>query len=115
MKRIRSIEQQKVAIIKQCENNGVVEICRKHNLYPTTYYVRKKKYKSDGEAGLQPKYLKTEHRELNKLTKENELLKKIIAEKELQLNIANELLIKRPKSGRTQNNYPQGRFFRSKS
>ncbi|NPV37452.1 MAG: transposase, partial [Bacteroidales bacterium] len=43
MKRTWSIEE-KIAIIKEVETQGVVETCRKHGIYASTYYDWKKKY-----------------------------------------------------------------------
>ncbi len=42
MKKSWSIEQ-KVAIIKEVKAGGVVGTCRKHGLYPSTYYSWKRK------------------------------------------------------------------------
>jgi len=58
------------------------------------YYKWKKAYEEKGEEGLRPKYPKTDP-ELERLRKENERLKKLLAEKELELEIAREF-IKKP-------------------
>lgn len=94
MKRTWSIEQ-KVAIIKEVETGGVVETCRKHGIYATTYYSWKRKYDQGGESALYPRFSQQEKNYLKKMEKENLMLKKILAEKELELQIKTELLKKK--------------------
>lgn len=93
-KRTWSIEE-KLSILKDIERVGVVAGCRKHGIYPTTYYEWKKKYEDNGAEGLKPNYAKKESREIKKLQKENERLKKLLAEKELELSLKTELLKKK--------------------
>lgn len=93
-KRTWSIEE-KISILKDIEKLGVVEGCRKHGIYASTYYEWKKKYAENGAEGLKPNYSKKEARELRKLRKENERLKKLLAEKELELSLKTELLKKK--------------------
>lgn len=94
MKRTWTIEE-KVSIIKEAETSGVVETCRKHGIYATTYNNWKSKYEKDGEKGLYPRYSRQEQKDIRKLEKENERLKKILAEKELEIQIKTELLKKK--------------------
>lgn len=67
----------------------------KHGLYPTTYYSWKKKFETMGEAGFRhgmtPEHLK----EIKRLEKENEQLKLLLAEKELEGRLKDELLKKK--------------------
>ena len=93
-KRTWSIEE-KVFILKEIEKTGVVEGCRKHGIYASTYYDWKKKYEEKGPDGLIPQYGKKECGEMRKIKKENELLKKLLAEKELQLSLQGDLLKKK--------------------
>ncbi len=101
VKRTWSIEE-KTAILKDIKQTGVVEGCRKHGIYATTYYDWKKKFEEKGTDGLVPHYGRKEAGELKKLQKENERLKKLLAEKELELSIRSELLKKRWHNGGTQ-------------
>ncbi len=94
IKRTWSIEE-KIAILKDIEKTGVVEGCRKHGIYATTYYDWKKKYEEKGSDGLVPRYGRKEAGELRKIRKENERLKKLLAEKELEISIQGELLKKK--------------------
>ena len=93
-KRTWSIEE-KISILKDIEKVGVVEGCRKHGIYASTYYEWKKKYEENGAEGLKPAYAKKEARELRRLKKENERLKQLLAEKELELSLKTELLKKK--------------------
>jgi putative transposase len=94
IKRTWSIEE-KISILKDIKKTGVVEGCRKHGIYATTYYDWKKKYEEKGADGLVPRYGRKEAGELKKVKKENERLKKLLAEKELELSIQGELLKKK--------------------
>jgi transposase-like protein len=87
--------EEKVAILKEVETGGVVETCRKHGIYATTYYSWKKKYDQGGEAALENRYSQQEKKDLKKTEMENLLLKKILAGKELELQIKTELLKKK--------------------
>jgi len=93
-KRTWDIEE-KVSILKDIEKTGVVEGCRKHGIYPSTYYEWKKKYDEHGVDGLIPHYGRKEAGELRKIKKENERLKRLLAEKELELSIKSKLLKKK--------------------
>ncbi len=94
MKRTWSVEE-KVSILKEAKTAGIVETCRKHGIYAATYYSWKEKYNQNGAEGLRPGYSKQEHKDLKKLEKENERLKKMLAEKDLELGIKTELLKKK--------------------
>ncbi len=91
IKRTWSIEE-KVNILQDIKQTGVVEGCRKHSIYATTYYDWKKKYEEKGADGLIPHYGRKEAGELKRIQKENERLKKLRAEKELELSIQGELM-----------------------
>jgi len=94
IRRTWSIEE-KIAILKDIQKTGVVEGCRKHGIYSTTYYDWKKKYEEKGADGLIPRYGRKEAGELRRVQRENERLKKLLAEKELELSMKTELLKKK--------------------
>lgn len=100
-KRTWSIEE-KVSILKEIKETRVVEGCRKHGIYATTYYDWKRKYEEKGADGLVPHYGRKQNTEVKRIIKENERLKKLLAEKELELSIQGELLKKRWNNGRAQ-------------
>lgn len=94
LKRSWSIKE-KVTILDDIKSIGVVEGCRKHGIYATTYYDWKKKYEEKGADGLVPHYGRKEAGEFKKILKENERLKVLLAEKDLALSIQSELLKKK--------------------
>lgn len=66
----------------------------KFNFYPATYYYWKKKYANIGVDGIQKgKYASSS---LRKFEKENVVLKQLLAEKELESKLKDEMLKKYP-------------------
>ena len=94
-KRRKFSKEEKLSILKEAQENGVNATLLKHGIYPVTYYSWKKKYEEMGEAGFRhgmtPEHLK----EIKRLEKENALLKKLLAEKELEGHLKDELLKKK--------------------
>jgi len=84
-------EEKLQAILYVQSSNSVVQACRESGIDPSMYYKWKKAYEEKGEEGLRPKYSKT-NPELERLKKENERLKKLLAKKELELEIAREFI-----------------------
>jgi putative transposase len=95
MEKRKFTKEQKLAIIEEASLQGVQATLEKHGLYPTTYYSWKKKFETMGEAGFRhgmtPEHLK----EIKRLEKENEQLKLLLAEKELEGRLKDELLKKK--------------------
>ena len=78
--------EEKLAIIKEVkENNKVVETCRKYSIDPGMYYKWKESYDTFGLDGLKPHYKRMEPG-VRKLMKENEKLKKLLAEKSWRMH-----------------------------
>ena len=90
-------EEKLQAILYVQSSNSVVQACRELGIDPSMYYKWKKAYEEKGEEGLKPKHPKRDP-ELERLRKENERLKKLLAEKELELEIARELIKKTSKA-----------------
>ena len=90
-------EEKLQAILYVQSSNSVVQACRELGIDPSMYYKWKKAYDEKGEEGLKPKYPKKDP-ELERLRKENERLKKLLAEKELELEIAREFIKKTSKA-----------------
>jgi putative transposase len=88
-------KETKLSILQEAKENGVNVTLLKHGLYPVTYYSWKKKFEQMGEEGfshgMTPEHLK----EIKRLEKENNLLKKLLAEKELEGHLKSELLKKK--------------------
>ena len=83
----------KLAVIKEAEQEGVTVTLRKHGIHYGTYYHWKQKHDLDGERGLASSGTHTDP-EIKRLQLENLRLKQIIADKELALMVKDELLKK---------------------
>lgn len=81
----RYSEEQIVKMLKEGEVGGVSETCRRHGVNVATFYSWRKKYQDLGTS---------EVRKLKALEDENRRLKKLVAEKELDLDALKALLEK---------------------
>lgn len=82
-------------ILKEARESGVNKTLDKYGIYPTTYYSWKKKYEEMGEDGFKHGMTKKHRREIKRLEKENDTLKKLLAEKELETRLQMDLLKKK--------------------
>lgn len=94
MKRKQWDLSKKVEILTEAIQGDVVETCRKYGVSTGTYYNWKKKFDSKGEEGLKVQY-DNRNKELKASEEENRLLRKLLADKELELEIQRELLKKK--------------------
>ena len=88
-------KEEKLSIIQEAGENGVKVTLDKYDLYPATYYYWKKKLLLHGQDGLNHRTLKQQQVEIKKLSKENEMLKILLAEKELEGKLKDEMLKKK--------------------
>ncbi len=88
-------KEQKLSILKEASEQGVTKTLEKHGIYPATYYSWKEKLSSMGEEGLDYGMTKAQLKRIRQLEKENKLLKQIVAEKELESKLKDELLKKK--------------------
>lgn len=88
-------KQEKLSILKEAAENGVTITLDKHGIYPATYYSWRKKFKEMGEEGLTHGMTKEYLKRIRELEKENLKLKEIVAEKELEGRLKDELLKKK--------------------
>lgn len=88
-------KEEKLAILKEAKLNGVMLTLSKYDLYPATYYYWKNKHSALGEDGLDHQKAKDLDKENKRLAKENERLKRIIGEKELESALKDEMLKKK--------------------
>jgi putative transposase len=88
MKAKRFSEEQIIRILREAEqgDESIIDVCRKHAITDATFYRWRRKY-----AGLQ---LAEVHR-LRELEKENARLKRIVAERDLEIDAMRELLSKK--------------------
>jgi putative transposase len=84
----RFTEEQIVAILRDAESGQkpVGEICRKHAISAPTFYVWRRKYGSMAESDV---------RRLRELEKENARLKRLLAERDVEVDVMKELLQKK--------------------
>ncbi len=88
-------KEEKQRIVKEAQSNGVTSTLDKYGVYPSTYYSWKKKLDTMGEKGLSHGMTPAHLKEIRRLEKENQLLKEIIAEKELESKLKDDLLKKK--------------------
>ena len=88
-------KEEKLQILKEVEQNGVKSTLEKFGIYPASYYSWKKKFEQMGELGFRHGMTPAHIKEIKRLEKENELLKKLLAEKEVEGHLKNEMLKKK--------------------
>ena len=87
---------EKLEALRLMKESGVGKASRQLNISCTTLYKWRDHFQSNGEQGLIQKAILDKNPELEKLKKENNQLKMIVAEKELIIRVQNELLKKSP-------------------
>ena len=95
MKRRKFTKEEKIAIIKEVGTNGVNITLEKHCIYPATFYSWKRKFESMGEVGLDHGITKARLKRIAELEQENDLLKQLLSEKELESRLKDELIKKK--------------------
>lgn len=91
-KQLRKSVQEKQRILEESKALGLVATARKHGLSCQTLKNWQDAYSATGVSGLQPGSKLSP--ELKRLQLENQRLKELVADKELELKIKNELLKK---------------------
>lgn len=86
--------EEKLEILSSCEEYGIVETCRKYSVSTGTLYSWKKKHDTKGEAGLKVTY-DSRSKELKQAEEENRILRKLLSNKEIELEVQRELLKKK--------------------
>lgn len=88
-------KEEKISILKEAETKGVNITLEKYGIYPATYYSWREKFDQMGEEGFKHGMTRKHQKELRRLEKENAMLKKIVAEKELEVQLQQELVKKK--------------------
>ena len=88
-------KEEKLSILKEASQHGVTITLEKYGVYPASYYAWKKKLHSMGEEGLDHGMTKPQLKRIRHLEKENQMLKELVAEKELEGRLKDELLKKK--------------------
>lgn len=86
--------KEKLEILSSAEEIGVVSTCRKYSLSTGTFYSWKRKYDTHGEAGLKVTYA-IKSKELKQAEQQNRILRKLLCDKEVELEVHRELLKKK--------------------
>ena len=87
--------EEKLALLREAEEIGVTETCRRHDLSHSVINRWRKRFEAEGVDGLQGGFAKVDP-QVRKLEDENRRLKKIIGDLKLELEIKSELLKKTP-------------------
>lgn len=88
-------KEEKERIIKDVQKLGVIAGCEKHGIVKGQYYKWVRRYNAFGLEGLEDRRSVNKDAAIKKLEKENALLKQILAEKELEGKMKDELLKKK--------------------
>ena len=84
----RFSDEQIVAILREAEagQKTAAEVCRSHGISEPTYYTWKRKFSSMAEPDV---------KRLRELEKENVRLKRLLAERDVEIDVIKELLQKK--------------------
>ena len=88
-------KEEKEKLLHQIQKMGIVAGCRHYGVSKSLFYAWLRRYNALGVEGLED-HRKVDLQSMNKkLAKENELLKKLLAEKELEAKLKDEILKKK--------------------
>lgn len=95
MEKRKFSKEDKLRVIKEASEQGVTVTLEKHGIYPATFYSWRNKLETMGEEGFRHGMTPAHLKEIRRLEKENGLLKKLLAEKELEGLLKDELIKKK--------------------
>lgn len=86
MRKSKFTDEQQVAIIRECDRDPVEAVAKRHKITPQTIYIWKKRF-----GALDA----NEVRRLKQLEQENARLKKLVAERDLEIEVMKEIAAKK--------------------
>ena len=86
MRKSRFSEEQKVKMLQEAEQSSVAAVAKKHGISPETLYKWRRKY-----GGMDV----SDAKKLKKLEQENARLKKLLAERDLEVEVMKEIASKK--------------------
>jgi len=96
MKKRTWSKEEKLKVLKEAQEEGVQVTIRKYGIYPSTYYSWRKKYLLEGEDGITDGVSRRKSKEyIRKLEDQVGLLKELLAERDLEIALKDELLKKK--------------------
>lgn len=96
MKKRTWTKEEKLSILRESETSGVEVTLRKYSLYPSTLYSWKSKLKIGGSDGLDRLKRRSKDADyIKRLEDELSLAKQLMAEKDIEIALRDELLKKK--------------------
>jgi putative transposase len=96
MKKRTWTKEEKLSILQESEREGVEVTLRKYSLYPSTLYTWKSKLKLGGQEGLErAKRMTKDSDYIRRLEDELSLAKQLMAEKDIEIALRDDLLKKK--------------------
>ena len=96
MKKRRWSKSEKLEILSEAKKEGVQITIRKYGIYPSTFYSWRKKLSVSGEEALaDTAQRRKKDQYIRKLEDEVDLLKRLLAERDLEIALRDDLLKKK--------------------
>ncbi len=86
MRKSRFTEEQQVAIVRECDREDVVVVAKRHKITAQTIYIWKKRFGAFDANAV---------RRLKQLEIENARLKKLVVERDLEIEVIKEIAAKK--------------------
>ena len=93
--KIHRTKEEKMKIISEARKAGVTKTCVKYGIFPASYYSWVKKLGAMGEEGLSHGMTKEHLKEIKRLQKENDRLRNLLVQQQLESSMKDELIKKK--------------------